>query len=351
MSNGGGSVNTLINKKNLVIRRLCLILPGVKVLVTGGAGYIGSVTVEMLLDAGHEVIIFDNFERGHRAAADKRAILIEGDLRDQAAIENAAAKAKPAAVIHFAAYALVGESMAVPEQYFDNNVKGGINLAGAMLKSKVKRIVFSSTCATYGQPKEIPIKEDAPQQPTNPYGASKLMLEKILAWHERLHGLQGIYLRYFNACGASGKFGEDHAPETHLIPNIMQVALGRKPELQIFGNDYDTPDGTCIRDYIHIKDLAQAHILALTAKQTGAFNLGTGTGYSVQEVLKTSRRITGREIPAKMLARRPGDPARLVADASKASSVLGWRPTNSSLDDIISSAWTWHKSHPDGYPA
>ena len=320
-----------------------------KVLVTGGAGYIGSVTVEMLLDAGHEVTVFDNFERGHRAAVDVRARLIEGDLRNQTAIESAMQAAKPEAVIHFAAYALVGESMTAPETYFDNNVKGGINLAGAMLKTKVKRIVFSSTCATYGQPKKIPIKESTPQQPTNPYGESKLMLEKILAWHERIHGLQGIYLRYFNACGASRKFGEDHSPETHLIPNILKVALGQEQALKIFGNDYDTPDGTCIRDYIHIEDLAQAHILALTAKQTGAFNLGTGTGYSVQEVLEASRQITGKKIPAKILPRRPGDPARLVADASKASAILGWRPARSSLNDIISSAWTWHKSHPDGY--
>lgn len=320
-----------------------------KALVTGGAGYIGSVMVEMLLDAGHEVTVFDNFERGHRAAVDVRARLIEGDLRNQTAIESAMQAVKPEAVIHFAAYALVGESMAGPETYFDNNVKGGINLAGAMLKTKVKRIVFSSTCATYGQPKEIPIKESTPQQPTNPYGESKLMLEKILAWHEQIHELQGIYLRYFNACGASEKFGEDHTPETHLIPNIMKVALGHAPALQIFGNDYDTPDGTCIRDYIHIEDLAQAHILALTAKQTGAFNLGTGTGYSVQEVLETSRQITGKKIPAKILPRRPGDPERLVADSSKASAILGWRSTRSSLNDIISSAWAWHKSHPNGY--
>ncbi len=303
----------------------------------------------MLLEAGHEVTVFDNFERGHRAAVHPRAALIEGDLRDQAAIERAMQKAKPAAVIHFAAYALVGESMAEPENYFNNNVKGGINLAGAMLKANVKKIVFSSTCATYGQPEETPIKESAPQRPTNPYGESKLMLEKILSWHGQIHSLRGIYLRYFNACGASGKFGEDHAPETHLIPNIMKVALGREPALKIYGDDYDTPDGTCIRDYIHIEDLAKAHILALTAKQTGAFNLGTGTGYSVQEILEAARRITGRKIPARIMPRRPGDPARLVADATKASTKLAWRPTRSSLQDIISSAWTWHKTHPDGY--
>jgi UDP-glucose 4-epimerase len=213
----------------------------------------------------------------------------------------------------------------------------------------VKRIIFSSTCATYGQPEKMPIKEDTPQQPTNPYGESKLMLEKILSWHKRIHGLEPVFLRYFNACGASVKFGEDHSPETHLIPNIMQVALGREPALKIFGNNYETPDGSCIRDYIHIEDLARAHILALTAKETGAFNLGTGTGRSVLEVLQAARKITGKNIPADTLPRRPGDPARLVADASRASSALGWRPNRSSLEDIISGAWAWHKAHPDGY--
>jgi len=320
-----------------------------KVLVTGGAGYIGSVTAEMLIKAGHETVVFDNFERGHRSAVDSRAAVLEGDLRDQTSIEKAMRDVQPAAVIHFAAYALVGESMEYPQKYFDNNVKGGINLAGAMLKNGVKRIIFSSTCATYGQPDKIPIKEDTPQKPTNPYGESKLMLEKILSWYGRIHGMQPVFLRYFNACGASGKFGEDHAPETHLIPNIMKVALGQKPALEIFGNDYETPDGTCIRDYIHIEDLAQAHILALTAKQTGAFNLGTETGSSVQEVLQTARQITGKKITAEILPRRPGDPARLVADASNASAILGWHPTRSSLENIIASAWAWHKSHPGGY--
>lgn len=320
-----------------------------KVLVTGGAGYIGSVTVEMLIKAGHETVVFDNFERGHRSAVDARAGVFEGDLRDQAAIEKVMQDVKPAAVIHFAAYALVGESMEDPQKYFNNNVKGGINLAGAMHKNGVKRIIFSSTCATYGQPDKIPIKEDTPQKPTNPYGESKLMLEKILAWHGVIHGMQPVLLRYFNAGGASGRFGEDHAPETHLIPNIMKVALGQKPALKIYGNDYETPDGTCIRDYIHIEDLAQAHILALTAKQTGAFNLGTETGSSVQEVLETARRITVKKITAEILPRRPGDPARLVAEASKAAAILGWHPTRSSLENIIASAWAWHQSHPGGY--
>lgn len=320
-----------------------------KVLVTGGAGYIGSVTAEMLLDAGHEVIVFDNFERGHRAAVDARASLITGDLRDQAAIENAMRQAIPEAVMHFAAYALVGESMTCPERYFSNNVKGLINLTDAMLKHGVKRIVFSSTCATYGQPDKIPIIESNPRQPANPYGESKLMGEKILDWLGQVYGLRCVSLRYFNACGASAKFGEDHDPETHLIPNIMKAVLGRESALHIHGNDYDTPDGTCIRDYIHIEDLARAHILALTENQTGAFNLGTGAGYSVLEILEKSREITGINIPAKIMPRRPGDPARLVADASKAAAILGWRPVRSSLQNIISSSWAWHKTHPNGY--
>lgn len=324
-------------------------IAAMKVLVTGGAGYIGSVTVEMLLDAGHEVIVFDNFERGHRAAVDARAGLIAGDLCDQPAIENAMQQATPEAVMHFAAYALVGESMVSPEKYFTNNVKGGINLAEAMLKTGTKKIVFSSTCATYGQPDKLPITENTSQQPTNPYGESKLMLEKILNWLGQVYGLHCVFLRYFNACGASAKFGEDHNPETHLIPSIMKTALGHKPAFHIYGNNYDTPDGTCIRDYIHIEDLAKAHILALTANQTGAFNLGTGAGYSVLEILEKSREITGIDIPVKILPRRPGDPARLVADASKASTILGWRPVRSSLHDIISSSWAWHKMHPDGY--
>jgi len=320
-----------------------------KVLVTGGAGYIGSVTAAMLLDAGHETFIFDNFERGHRAAVDGRARVIRGDLRDQASIEGAMRKARPAAVIHFAAYALVGESMEFPWLYFNNNVKGGINLAGAMLKYGVKRIIFSSTCATYGQPEKVPIREQTPQRPTNPYGESKLMLEKILAWHAQIDGFRPVFLRYFNACGAAGKFGEDHTPETHLIPNIMLAALGRAPALKIFGDDYETPDGSCIRDYIHIEDLAAAHILALTSGKTGAFNLGTGSGCSVLEVLAAARKITGRKIRARMLPRRPGDPARLIADSSLARAALGWRPKRSSIEDIISSAWQWHKAHPGGY--
>ena len=320
-----------------------------KVLVTGGAGYIGSVTTELLLDAGHKVVVFDNLERGHREAIDKRATFIKGDLRLQDGIASVMAKVKPDAVMHFAAYALVPESMTQPEIYFRNNVVGGINLAEAMLKTGVSRIVFSSTCASYGQPDRIPITEDMPQRPANPYGDSKLALEKILRWYQELKGMKPIFLRYFNACGATERFGEDHDPETHIIPIVLQVAMGKRDKVSIFGDDYDTPDGTCQRDYIHIVDLAQAHILALTSTQTGPFNLGTGIGYSVKDVLETARKVTGRSIPAVVSPRRPGDPARLIASADKARSVLGWKPRFTDLECIVESAWKWHESHPDGY--
>lgn len=320
-----------------------------KIFVTGGAGYIGSVTAEMLLDEGHDVVIFDNLERGHRPAVDRRATFIQGDLRQAPEIEAALLKIRPEAVVHFAAYALVGESMERPELYFGNNVRGGINLAEAMLKADTRAIVFSSTCATYGQPERSPITEETPQRPTNPYGESKLMLEKILDWHRRLHGFRPVFLRYFNACGASAKYGEDHEPESHLIPNVLRVALGRQKEIRVFGDDYDTPDGTCIRDYIHIVDLAMAHIQALKTDFAGAVNLGTGTGQSVKEVIEAARRVTGHPIPVAMSPRRPGDPARLVADAGKAKQVLGWEPRHSGLETIIRSAWDWHRAHPRGY--
>lgn len=320
-----------------------------KILVTGGAGYIGSVTTEQLLDQGHETAVFDNLERGHRAAVDPRAGFFEGDLRDAARIEAVMGEVRPDAVMHFAAYALVPESMQQPDLYFENNLGGGINLAAAMLKHEVPRIVFSSTCATYGQPARVPIDEDTPQRPTNPYGESKLGFEKVLDWYHRLYGTQAIYLRYFNACGATAKFGEDHDPETHIIPIVLQVALGKRDKVFIYGDDYDTPDGTCLRDYIHIVDLARAHILAVTSDHSGPFNLGNEAGCSVRDIVETARRITGRPIAAETAARRPGDPARLVADASRARRVLGWNPAFDSLDDIINSAWSWHQAHPDGY--
>jgi UDP-glucose 4-epimerase len=320
-----------------------------KVFLTGGAGYIGSVTAELLLDSGHEVVIFDNLGRGHRAAIDPRAKFIEGDLRDADSIADAMQAAKPDAVMHFAAYALVGESMEKPEIYFRNNVVGGINLAEAMLKSGVKKIVFSSTCATYGQPDIVPISEDETQQPQNPYGDSKLMFEHTLRWYQQLHGFKPVFLRYFNACGATEKYGEDHDPETHLIPIVLQVALGQREHIKIFGDDYQTPDGTCIRDYIHIVDLARAHILALEKDVVGPFNLGTGKGCSVQEVIDACRAITGHPIPAVIAERRPGDPDKLVAAPRKANEVLGWVPKYGNIEEIVESAWKWHQAHPNGY--
>jgi len=320
-----------------------------KLLVTGGAGYIGSVTTELLLNAGHEVIVFDNLERGHRGAIDKKAAFVQGDLRDKNSISSVMTDIKPAAVMHFAAYALVPESMKKPEVYFRNNVVGGINLAEAMLSAGVERIVFSSTCATYGQPDDMPISEDTPRRPTNPYGESKLILERILSWYHELYGMQTVFLRYFNACGATEKFGEDHDPETHIIPIVLQTALGQRDKVSIFGEDYDTPDGTCLRDYIHILDLARAHILAVTSHHSGAFNLGIGRGYSVKEVLETACEVTGKAIPAEVASRRPGDPDRLVAGAEKAREVLKWKPEFGNLRMMIESAWNWHKAHPEGY--
>jgi len=320
-----------------------------KVLVTGGAGYIGSVTTEQMLDAGFEVVVFDNLERGHREAIDTRARFIRGDLRNAEDIEKAVKEVRPDAVMHFAAYALVPESMQKPELYFRNNVDGGINLSEAMLKAGVGKIVFSSTCATYGQPDRVPITEETPQRPENPYGESKLMFEKVLGWHQCLHGMKAVFLRYFNACGATARYGEDHTPETHIIPIVLQVALGKRASVKIYGDDYDTPDGTCLRDYIHIVDLGQAHMLALTKDVSGPFNLGNGSGYSVKEVIDTARRVTGRKIPAEAAPRRPGDPPRLIAAAEKAGKILGWKPQYPELEKIIESAWKWHQAHPNGY--
>lgn len=320
-----------------------------KVFVTGGAGYIGSVTTERLLDSGHEVTVFDNLERGHREAVDRRAAFVEGDLRDSDAIRSAMLKFKPDAVMHFAAYALVPESMREPERYFANNVLGGFNLAEAMRAAGVGRIVFSSTCATYGDPEKVPITEDVAQRPTNPYGESKLIYERMLNWYAQIHGFKTVFLRYFNASGATKQFGEDHDPETHLIPNVLRVALGKQEKVTIFGDDYETPDGTCIRDYIHIVDLAEAHMLALRAERSGAFNLGTGTGYSVKQVVETARKVTGHAIPAEIKSRRPGDPPRLVAGSAKARNELGWKPRYENVEAIVESAWQWHKAHPDGY--
>jgi len=321
----------------------------VRVLVTGGAGYIGSVATAMLLDAGHEVVVVDNLEVGHRAAVDGRASLRTGDLRDRDFVFRLLQDVRPDAVLHFAAYALVGESMRRPHAYFENNVAGTINLAGAMLRADVGRVVFSSSCATYGEPPAVPITEEMPQEPTNPYGESKRMCEKVLAWCGRTGGARTVSLRYFNASGATERYGEDHDPETHLIPIVIEAALGRREYVEVFGEDYDTPDGTCVRDYIHIVDLARAHMLALESRESGAFNLGTGAGYSVRQVIEAARRVTGREIPARTAARRPGDPARLVAAGDRARRILKWEPKRSDLDTILGSAWEWRRAHPDGY--
>ena len=320
-----------------------------KIFVVGGAGYIGSVCAELLLNEGHEVFVFDNLSEGHRRAVDKRARFLEGDLADCKSITAALHQAHPDAVMHFAANALVGESMKNPSKYFRNNIGNGVNLLDAMIETGVHRFVFSSTCATFGLPERVPIDETAPQQPVNPYGESKLAFEKVLRWYDEIHGLRFVSLRYFNAAGASENFGEDHRHETHLIPNVLKVALGQKPHLEIYGTDYDTPDGTCIRDYIHILDLSRAHILALEAKQSAYYNLGTGGGASVREVVDCCRKITGKEIPVKEMPRRPGDPPRLIAASEKIKRELGWQPKFQSLDPIIESAWNWHQKFPRGY--
>ena len=320
-----------------------------KILLTGGSGYIGSVTTELLCDDGHDVTVFDNLERGHREAVDSRARLIVGDLREPQPIRDAMRDLKPDAVVHFAAYALVGESMQEPLKYFENNVGGGLHLLDAMLRTGVKKIIFSSTCATYGQPETMPMTEALPQRPTNPYGESKLMFETALRWEQARRGIQPVFLRYFNACGATEKYGEDHEPETHLIPNVLKVALGQALAVPVFGDDYETPDGTCIRDYIHIVDLARAHILALEKDVAGPFNLGTGTGFSVKQVVETCRGVTGHAIPVALSPRRPGDPACLVAGAAKAKETLGWNPRFPDLKTIVQHAWNWHRAHPRGY--
>ena len=319
------------------------------VFVTGGAGYIGSICVEELINADHQVTVFDNLTEGHRAAVDKRARFIQGDLSNQELIARSVRDAKAEAVMHFAANALVGESMTNPGKYFGNNVGNGVKLLEACVAAGVKKFVFSSTCATYGPPERVPMTEDLPQRPINPYGESKLMFEKVLHWYQQLHGLEFVALRYFNAAGATEQFGEDHRCETHLIPNVLKVALGQKQNCEIFGTDYSTPDGTCIRDYIHIIDLAQAHILALAPGKQGFYNLGNGDGYSVREVLKMCEKITGKQIPAVEKPRRPGDPPKLVASAEKAKRELGWKPRLAKLEDIISSAWHWHQKFPNGY--
>jgi UDP-glucose 4-epimerase len=320
-----------------------------KILVVGGAGYIGSICAEVLLDQKHEVAILDNLSEGHRRAVDPRAEFIEGDLADSETTAETLARLRPEAVMHFAANALVDESMQNPSKYFRNNIANGLNLLDAMIAAEVKQLVFSSTCATFGPPERVPIDEETPQRPINPYGESKLSFEKILRWYDAIHGLRFVSLRYFNAAGASEKFGEDHRCETHLIPNVLKVALGGKKRVEIFGTDYETPDGTCIRDYVHIIDLAHAHILALDAPTSAFYNLGTGGGSSVREVIESCRKITGQPIPVLEKPRRPGDPPRLIASSEKIKRELGWRPQFQTLDAIVDSAWKWHQKFPRGY--
>ncbi len=320
------------------------------VFVTGGAGYIGSVCAEELLNAGHTVTVYDDLSEGHRSAVDARAQFVLGAPEQPGHLRQAVQDARPEAILHFAANALVGESMTNPGKYFRNNVCNGLTLLEAALAAGVKKFVFSSTCATYGPPDRVPMTEDLPQRPINPYGESKLMFERILHWHRQIHGLEFVAFRYFNAAGATEKFGEHHRIETHLIPNILKVPLGQAEHCEIYGTDYPTPDGTCIRDYIHILDLAQAHILALAPGKQGFYNLGNGDGYSVRQVIEMCERVAGRRIPALEKPRRPGDPPKLVASAARAMEELGWRPKYPKLEAIVETAWAWHKKHPHGYP-
>jgi UDP-glucose 4-epimerase len=321
------------------------------VLVTGGAGYIGSHAVLALQQTGFDVVVFDNLVYGHRDVVEDvlKVELVVGDTNDRALLDSLFASRPFAAVMHFAAYAYVGESVTAPDKYYRNNVTGTLTLLEAMVAASIKNFVFSSTCATYGVPNQVPIPEDHPQNPINPYGATKLMVERILADFDQAYGLKSVSFRYFNAAGADpeGRLGEDHNPETHLIPLVLFTALGRQDAISILGTDYPTPDGTCIRDYIHVTDLAQAHVLGLEYLLNGGdsqkFNLGNGNGFSVREVIETARRVTGKAIPAVERDRRPGDPPALVGSAEKARTLLGWNPQYADLTQILTHAWQWHQ--------
>ncbi|HEY6555194.1 MAG TPA: UDP-glucose 4-epimerase GalE [Vicinamibacteria bacterium] len=323
------------------------------VLVTGGAGYIGSAFVELLRTSGESVVVLDDLSRGHKEALDPEVPLYVGSTGDRALVARIAREHALHACVHFAAFAYVGESVSEPGRYFDNNTVQAVSLVESLLDAGVPRVVFSSSCATYGVPRESPIPESHPQWPINPYGWSKFFVERMLESLDRARGLAFVALRYFNAAGATVKHGEHHEPETHLIPLVLQAAAGQRPHVSVFGGDYETPDGTAIRDYIHIADLAQAHLLALQHLRKGGpsqfLNLGNGTGYSVLEVVEAARRVTGRDVPVVMEPRREGDPPRLVGDARKAREVLGWKPREAALEGIVRSAWDWMQAHPRGY--
>jgi UDP-glucose 4-epimerase len=321
------------------------------ILLTGGAGYIGSVVSGQLIDRGEHVVVFDNLFQGHRAAVHPEAKFVQGDLADRLAVQKVFDENAIDAVMHFASYTLVGESMEKPFKYIGDNVTNGLNLLQEAVAHGVRRFILSSTANLFDRPARIPISEEEQIVPGSPYGESKYLLERILAWLDRTTGLKYAALRYFNAAGASKQFGEDHDPETHLIPLVLKVALGKLPQIRVFGGDYPTPDGTCVRDYIHVVDLAQAHILALQALDRGSrvYNLGNGQGFSVKEVIETSRRVTGRSIPYVVQERRSGDPATLIASSEQIRMELGWTPKYPNLEDIIRSAWEWHLRNPNGY--
>ena len=323
-----------------------------RVVVTGGAGYIGATTVQSLIESGHDCVVFDNLSKGHAQAIPDSVQLIEGDVADRALLENVFREHRPEAVLHFAAWIEAGESMRVPEKYFRNNSASTLTLLESMMANGIGKLIFSSTAALYGEPERIPIQEDAQLRPTNAYGESKLLVERMLAWFHRIHGFRYASLRYFNAAGSNGHSGELHEPESHLIPLVLQVASGKREHISIYGTDYPTEDGTCIRDYIHVSDLADAHVLALEALDQHdklIYNLGNGTGFSVRQVIDSARRVTGKAIKAVETARRAGDPAVLVASSEKIRRELNWRPKHADLEEIISSAWQWVQKHPRGY--
>lgn len=323
-----------------------------KVLVTGGAGYIGSTVVSELVRAGDEVIVFDNLYQGHRQAVHPQATFVKGDLADAALVEETIATHRPEAIMHFASYTLVGESMEQPFLYLRDNVTNGLNLLQSAVRHGVQRFILSSTANLFERPERMPIEANERIIPGSPYGESKYIMERLLHWMDRIYGLRYAALRYFNACGAaSPDLGEHHDPETHIIPLVLQVALGQREKFTIFGDDYETRDGTCVRDYIHVLDLAQAHILALRALDQGSrtYNLGNGRGFTVKEVIETARRVTGHPIPTEVGPRRPGDPAVLVAGSDAIKQELGWEPQYPDLETIIASAWAWHQAHPHGY--